>query len=301
MKLNLGDGGHLPPGWEGVDRKRGQDAYPLDYPDACADEVRASHLLEHFPHGLTEAVVRDWVRVLKPGGVLKIAVPDFAWVADRYQAGEPINTVGYVMGGQVDGDDYHKALFDAEYLGDLLREAGLEDIGRWDDEIEDCHRLPVSLNLQGRKPAGAAAVSADHVRERARKTGAAMSVPRLGFMDNFFCAFSGLVPLGIGLRKHSGAFWGQCLERCIEEWLADGKEWVLTVDYDTLYTRADVEALLALSIAHPEADAIAPLQSSRTRDTPLMTMRGADGAPLSGPSMMISERVFSPLMTWPIL
>lgn len=36
----------------------------------------ASHVLEHIPWYKTEEVLREWVRVLKPGGVLEVWVPD---------------------------------------------------------------------------------------------------------------------------------------------------------------------------------------------------------------------------------
>ena len=36
------------------------------YPDGVADEIRASHVLEHFSHTITLDVLREWARVLKP-------------------------------------------------------------------------------------------------------------------------------------------------------------------------------------------------------------------------------------------
>lgn len=266
LKLNLGSGEQPLPGYENLDRKGGREIFPLDYPDGVADEIRASHVLEHFAHAQVPAVLAEWARVLRPGGVLRIAVPDFEWIARAYLEGQPAPIEGYCMGGQVDAADYHKALFDAEALGDLLRGAGLFGVSRWQSEIQDCAALPVSLNLQAVKPLPCA-----------WKVGAAMSVPRLGFMDNFFCAFQALSPLHIGLRKVTGAFWGQCLERCMGEWLAEGAEWVLAIDYDSVFERRDVETLLALAMQYPEADAICALQAHRTRSTPLVTIKGPDG------------------------
>lgn len=272
MKLHLGCGNIVLPGYIGIDRKNGQEVYPLAYDDNTADEIYASHILEHFSHREVEAVLRDWVRVLKPGGDLFIAVPDFEKISQLYLDGKELNIQGYIMGGHVDNDDYHKCLFDAEMLTELMQDAGLECVIPWQSETNDCAALPISLNLMGTK------------REKAlrpvispQKVGAAMSVPRLGFMDNFFCAFSALTPLNIGLRKHTGAFWGQCLERCMDEWIKEGKEWVLTIDYDTIFSQQNVIDLLTLAAAHPEADAIAPLQAHRTKATPLMTIEGADG------------------------
>jgi SAM-dependent methyltransferase len=268
VKINLGSGDPLLHGWVNLDGARGDEIFPLPYPDASADEIRASHVLEHFSHRMIGAVLADWTRVLRPGGMLRVAVPDLELIAQAYLSGHPWPIQGYLMGGQVDDRDYHKAAFDREALTEALRAAGLVGIHGWKSEIDDCARLQASLNLCGWKRP-----------ERWPKVAAVMSVPRLGFMDNFFCAFQALVPLRIPLRKTTGAFWGQCLTRAIEMAMADeSPEWILAVDYDSLYSRADVEDLLAYA-TFLEADAVAPIQASRTAESPLFFMRGADGKP----------------------
>src|SRR5688572_6478135 len=73
LRLNIGCSDKLQPGETGVDRTLGSEAYPLDYPDNAADSIYASHVLEHFPHEKVGDVLTDWVRVLKPGGTIKIA------------------------------------------------------------------------------------------------------------------------------------------------------------------------------------------------------------------------------------
>jgi hypothetical protein len=129
--------------------------------------------------------------------------------------------------------------------------------------------LPVSLNLQARKPLPLPPL----------RIAGAMSVPRLGFQDHFFCWFESLVPLGIIPVKYDGAFWGQCLERVLTDLL--DFDYVLTVDYDSAFRREHVEHLIRLAAEHPEADAIAPMQLRRGGESPLMTVRGTDGR-LSG-------------------
>ncbi len=74
-KLNLGAGSAPMDGWENLDRKTGEEIYPLNRDGV--DEIRASHVLEHFSHQKIPTVLADWVGALKPGGLLKIAVPDF--------------------------------------------------------------------------------------------------------------------------------------------------------------------------------------------------------------------------------
>lgn len=270
LRLNLGAGEVAIPGYTPVDRKCGGEAYPLAYPDNSVDEIRASHILEHFPHTETGAVLADWVRALKPGGLLSIAVPDFDWICRAYQSGADMPIQRYVMGGQVDGNDHHGAVFDYECLAEAMRAAGLVFVRRWQSDANDCASTPVSLNLCGRKPP----VPVPSIA-------AVMSVPRLGFMDNFACAMEALPPLRIGLRKTTGAFWGQCLERAIDAVLAEGVDYVLTIDYDTVFTRHHVETLIGLALDHPEADAIAPIQAARHDPFPLLTVKGPDGRNVS--------------------
>ena len=259
-RLNLGAGDQALEGYENLDRKTGQEIYPLSCPDGSVDEIRASHVLEHFSHTQIGSVLKNWVKKLKPGGSLKIAVPNFEFIARNYLAGAPIQTQGYVMGGHVDADDQHGAIFDQDELYRALRSAGLIGITSWQSECQDCAALPVSLNLQGYKPL-----------ETWPTVEAVMSVPRLGFMDNFFCSHQ-LTQMGIPLRKHSGAFWGQCMTRAMESALEDKPEYLLTIDYDTIFSKDDVQSLLMSMIQHPDIDALAPIQASRTKSTPLMTI-----------------------------
>ena len=51
LRLNLGSGENELAGYINIDIKHGKLAYPLDYQDNIIDEIRASHLLEHYPYG----------------------------------------------------------------------------------------------------------------------------------------------------------------------------------------------------------------------------------------------------------
>lgn len=156
-KINLGCGESKLKGYRNLDIKEGATAFPLHgFVDGTVDEVRASHILEHFPHGEVEAVVKEWTRVLKPGGTLKIAVPDFDWIVKAYQNGHrgDARLEHYLFGGQVDGDDYHKSFFNEDKLKALLEGAGLVDVKKWESDADDCSSYHVSLNLEGYKPLG---------------------------------------------------------------------------------------------------------------------------------------------------
>jgi predicted SAM-dependent methyltransferase len=271
LRLNLGAGTTEIPGFIPIDVMQGSQAYPLiQYADGVADEIRASHILEHFSHTQTINVLKEWWRVLKPGGRIRLSVPDFDYIVARYKEGSDEPLEGYVMGGHCDEHDVHLAMFNEQKLTEALKTAGFAEIKRWSDDIEDCSSMKVSLNLEALKGADGKPASGFKVQ-------AAMSLPRLTFTDNFFCVFQALMPLKIGLRKHTGAYWGQCLEECVMYCLGENPDAILTVDYDTLFTRWDVQTLMDLMQAHPEADAIAALQAARTKSTPLMTMKDSGG------------------------
>ncbi len=75
-------------------------------------------------------------RVLKPGGVVRIAVPDFVAVVALY-AQEGLQDglsglVGLVCGGQRNQYDFHKIIFDEAFLTYLLEKIGFKDVRRWD-------------------------------------------------------------------------------------------------------------------------------------------------------------------------
>jgi predicted SAM-dependent methyltransferase len=98
--------------------------------------IYASHILEHFGRHEVEGVLKEWHRVLAPGGKLRIAVPDFSAVVDLYEQeglkDGKSGLVGLVCGGQRDKYDFHKIIFDEPFLTFLLAKAGFRDIHRWD-------------------------------------------------------------------------------------------------------------------------------------------------------------------------
>lgn len=267
VKLNLGAGRTEIDGFEPRDGAKGDVIFPLPDADGSVDEIRASHVLEHFPHGQVAQVLADWVRALKPGGVLRVAVPDLQVIAQAYLDGQNVNVQGYLMGGQTDERDYHKCAFDREMLIEALQAVGLIGIRAWKSEITDAAALPVSLNLAGTKPGGARP-----------KISAVASMPRLGFNDFWGVMYDICRPRGIPFYRSMGVFWGKKLtESMLRAIELDQPEWLLTLDYDTVFTGAQLDALIDLAARHPEADAIAPLQASRHHKHPMLTVATEDG------------------------
>lgn len=82
MKLNIGCGGRKIPGFTGVDaveRPAAEiiaraDKIPLR--DGSVDEIMAIHLFEHFYRWECDDVINEWKRLLKPGGVLSLELPN---------------------------------------------------------------------------------------------------------------------------------------------------------------------------------------------------------------------------------
>jgi predicted SAM-dependent methyltransferase len=56
----------------------------LSYADASVDRVYSSHFLEHVPYPKAQRIVRECFRVLKPGGIFRLVVPDLLHYAREY-------------------------------------------------------------------------------------------------------------------------------------------------------------------------------------------------------------------------
>jgi hypothetical protein len=281
LKLNLGAGNVPVEGYTPIDRKHGQEVYPLSgYDTGSVDAIRASHILEHFSYHQILDVLTEWVRVLKVGGLIQIAVPDFRKIVQQYLNKEPTNVSGYLMGGHIDENDYHKALFDEAVLRKLMEDVGLANIQPWVSTVQDAAALPISLNLQGIK-SGEQPPTMKRICDGVTGVAAVMSGPRVGFTDNGLCAMRALAPLKIPFAKSSGVFWGACLTRLIEDVLKQDYNFILTIDYDTWFTTDMVVRMAQLMRDHPEIDALIPLQIGREQESPLVGLRGPDGQPIT--------------------
>lgn len=260
IKLNIGAGATKLEGWTPIDRKIGLEAYPLAYDDNSVDEIRASHILEHFSFAQAIEAVQEWHRVLKPGGRMRIAVPGFDSIVElsHHDRAWPF----YLMGGQTDENDFHRSVWNASSLSTLLRQVGLANVQPWQSENTDCASLPCSLNLEAIKPLP---------KPKDVKICAVMSIPRVGWNDAWGQVLEALAPLRIPVRRFSGAFWGQCMQRAFNDCIKDGVDWILTIDYDSMFTAEHVDELLGMLGTHPEIDALAALQQRRGSGYPLVT------------------------------
>jgi len=90
LKLNLGSGPKLLPGYENVDLDAEGAVHQdiVEYLQQCkyasVDEVILSHILEHLPYEKETALFKELPRILAPGATVHIQVPDLAWVCEQF-------------------------------------------------------------------------------------------------------------------------------------------------------------------------------------------------------------------------
>lgn len=89
IRFNMGCGRDRLEGYMGVDMHSDtadikQDIMSLELPENCADEIFASHVIEHMPQHRAPEVLGKWLATLKPGGKLVMELPDLAALCKDY-------------------------------------------------------------------------------------------------------------------------------------------------------------------------------------------------------------------------
>lgn len=158
LEIGAGDS-KLSQEWETLDRLTkpyGPDHYccwgeqPLPLEDASIDLVYAAHVLEHVEWFQTHYALLEVHRVLKPGGVFEVWVPDFQYLVECYlgrKCGDEwrhknttddpmlwLNGRIFTYGGPLGLADpnWHRTVFDFQYLSDCLTRAGFKEVVRID-------------------------------------------------------------------------------------------------------------------------------------------------------------------------
>jgi len=102
---------------------------------------------------------------------------------------------------------------------------------------------------------------------------------------------------GIPLAVSQGVFYGQCMQRMMNDAIESGTEYIVTVDYDSVFTENHVKRLLNYIITRDDIDAICAIQPKRGEATILGT-RGKnedidwDGEPIQLTSAHFGLTVF---------
>ncbi|HEX6041743.1 type II secretion system major pseudopilin GspG [Longimicrobium sp.] len=160
--LQLGTGHNVLPGWLNTDVhvfRRGLVEFldatrPFPLPEASFDFVYSEHQIEHVPLAAGDHMLAECFRVLRPGGVVRIATPDLARIARLAQAPLGPDETYYVeyisrmlgltapdptrvinaMFREFGPDDAsgHQFIYSFETLSERLRAAGFTDVRRCD-------------------------------------------------------------------------------------------------------------------------------------------------------------------------
>ncbi len=140
MQLHVGCGDRYIPGFIHVDiRKLPHVDYVTSadklnmFENNSVDLIYSCHILEHFRRYQIENVLEEWRRVLKTGGILRIAVPDFEKLVEVYlKTGDLKLILGLLVGRQDYPENTHHVVFDYTYLSEVLARVGFKNIHRYD-------------------------------------------------------------------------------------------------------------------------------------------------------------------------
>lgn len=274
-KLNLGCGPRNLPGYEGIDiRIDGTDVRKLPHDSNSVDEVYSSHLLEHFPYEERDSVLAEWVRVLKPDGVLRIAVPDMKKLAREFLKEQPDDGPDYIeqvlYGGHNDSNDHHRAAFTENTLRSAMYRAGVGFITPFEAFIPgDCANNKYSLNLEG--------VKRWWPRIEKPKIVLCLSQPRFTFTGHEKSLLELARKLDIEIVPSCGAFWDRDMTIATQYAISKfNPDFLLYSDYDSVFEVDDVRTLIETIQNDPTMAAIGSVQMSRHNDAPLVMEANID-------------------------
>ena len=277
LRLNIGAGPWSLPGFENIDiQDGGIDAANLPYADGAVDEIYASHVLEHFDHTKTYEVMREWVRVLRPGGKLSISVPDIKkLIAHREQNPDFTDPMfqRYALGGKIDEHDVHGSLFTEDRLREYMMALGIEAIEPFRPVIRDSSAYTFSTNLYG--------VKRPEFGIKAKpKVVFVISQARLTFADTMNCCMDTVRALcaeyGMEWVPRMGQSWDQSLDNGMRAALAFNPDYIITIDFDGAFDKKDVLDLIDLMQRYRELACVFPVQMSRHEPYPLLFQPDAD-------------------------
>jgi len=146
MKLHLGCWHRNIPGFvnvdlcdmEHIDHKSSIDDLSM-FDDGSVSLIYSSHSFEYFNRKEAVKVLKEWGRVLKSGGVLRLAVPDFDSLVKVYQKTGEIGKILGPLYGQMDVQTtlgqktlYHRTVYNFNSLSTLLNDNGFGNVRRYD-------------------------------------------------------------------------------------------------------------------------------------------------------------------------
>ena len=172
VRLNLGCGDKILPGYVNVDvaeTRAGKrpdvlcDLHALTpFEDNSADEILSVHVVEHFWRWEVVEVLKEWMRVLKPGGLMVLECPNLksaceAFLADpdlHAGAGQEGQRSMWVFYGDPAWRDplmVHRWGYTPRSLAAVMAEAGLVNLRQEPAQFK--LREPRDMRIVGEKPA----------------------------------------------------------------------------------------------------------------------------------------------------
>lgn len=140
LRLHLGSGGQPKKGWLNVDLAGDPVdlawnlAHGIPFPDSSVDAIFHEHLLEHIPLRAGAGLMDECLRVLKPGGLLRVGVPDAGELLRSYvgdgvylediHPGRPTRLLGVQ---ELFYWHRHTTMFDEETLALMFRAGGFPE------------------------------------------------------------------------------------------------------------------------------------------------------------------------------
>ena len=104
-------------------------------PDGVIADIVSIATLEHLRLLHIDHVLREFFRILKPGGLLRISTPDIEAIAKQVLAGGDLEMINQHLFGKFKGEqtadlDLHKWLYPASALIEKLRTIGFQNAER---------------------------------------------------------------------------------------------------------------------------------------------------------------------------
>jgi predicted SAM-dependent methyltransferase len=121
--LNIGCGNFFFREWTNIDLApaKGVDAFdirrPLPYPAGTFDAVYSSHVLEHLTPADGKSLLQEKWRVLKPGGICRVVVPDLETICREY-----LKTLDVAAASPTPANRQHYRWMVLELLDQIVRE-----------------------------------------------------------------------------------------------------------------------------------------------------------------------------------
>lgn len=179
-QLHIGPGRDKLPGFDTLDIRPGYDiqadaAGPLPIADNTYDLIYASHIIEHVPWWKTIDTLKEWNRILKPGGTCEIWTVNAAkvmryaldcedgfgevWFPDNWKRNNPTRNpflwaAGriFAYGNDANDPNWHKAMFTPRHLRACCIDAGFPQTSWLDrQKVRGKDHGWVNLGIEARK------------------------------------------------------------------------------------------------------------------------------------------------------